>query len=175
MTHPQSLFGQAPFEREQKRQISSNLGKQLGPEFIAKRSGPGGSKLTYVEGWKVINIANEIFGFNGWSHSIVDQTVDFMDVDVNGRVSLGISTIVRVTLQDGSFHEDIGYGNIENAKTKSAAFEKAKKEASTDALVLKCLVRSVHFVFTGTAQGIAYMTRNLSSDCQRFLFLMWAR
>jgi DNA repair and recombination protein RAD52 len=61
---------------------------------------------------------------------------------------------VRVTLKDGSFHEvreslrlykdickhrliglqDIGYGHIENCKGKAAAFEKSKKEGTTDAL-----------------------------------------
>ena len=30
--------------------------------------------------------------------------------------------------------QDIGYGHIENAKGKAAAFEKAKKEGTTDAL-----------------------------------------
>src|SRR5438034_9181935 len=30
--------------------------------------------------------------------------------------------------------EDIGYGHIENCKGKAAAFEKAKKEGTTDAL-----------------------------------------
>ena len=45
-----------------------------------------------------------------------------------------MSIIVRVTLRDGTYHEDVGYGHIENAKGKAAAFEKAKKEAATDAL-----------------------------------------
>jgi DNA recombination protein Rad52 len=30
--------------------------------------------------------------------------------------------------------QDVGYGHIENCKGKAAAFEKAKKEATTDAL-----------------------------------------
>ncbi len=51
-----------------------------------------------------------------------------------GKISLGLSTIVRVTIRDGTFHEDIGYGHIENCKGKAAAFEKAKKEAATDAM-----------------------------------------
>jgi len=50
------------------------------------------------------------------------------------KVDVGLSVIVRVTLRDGTFHEDIGYGHIENCKTKAAAFEKAKKEGTTDAL-----------------------------------------
>ena len=41
---------------------------------------------------------------------------------------------MRVTLRDGTYHEDIGYGHIENCKGKAAAFEKAKKEAVTDAM-----------------------------------------
>lgn len=42
--------------------------------------------------------------------------------------------VVRVTLKDGTHHEDIGYGQVDNAKGKAAAFEKAKKEGTTDAL-----------------------------------------
>lgn len=61
--------------------------------------------------------------------------IDFVDENTtNGKITLGLSTIVRVTLRDGTFHEDIGYGHIENCKGKAAAFEKAKKEAATDAL-----------------------------------------
>lgn len=37
-------------------------------------------------------------------------------------------------MKDGAYHEDIGYGQIENCKGKAAAFEKAKKEGTTDAL-----------------------------------------
>eukprot|EP00842_Homolaphlyctis_polyrhiza_P006478 jgi/Hompol1/6831/HPOL_000299-RA len=121
------------FTAEERQQITEALSKRLGPEFVSNRAGPGGSKLTYLEGWKCINLANDIFGFNGWSSSIIDQTVDFLDND-NGKYSLGISAIVRVTLRDGTFHEDVGYGSIENSRSKIAAFEKAKKEAVTDAL-----------------------------------------
>lgn len=69
----------------------------------------------------------------------------------SGKISLGLSVIVRVTLRDGTYHEvwgedsrltgnmlirckDVGYGHIENCKGKAAAFEKAKKEGTTDAL-----------------------------------------
>ena len=48
--------------------LQAKLNKKLGPEFISQRPGPGGGpKLTYVEGWKIIGLANEVFGFNGWS------------------------------------------------------------------------------------------------------------
>jgi DNA repair and recombination protein RAD52 len=115
--------------------LQSRLEKQLGPEYISARSGPSGQKVHYIAAEKCIALANEVFGFNGWSSSIQNVQVDFVDENPQTlKISLGLSVIVRVTLRDGSFHEDIGYGHIENCKGKAAAFEKAKKEATTDAL-----------------------------------------
>ncbi|KAL5344911.1 DNA repair protein rad52 [Pseudogymnoascus australis] len=115
--------------------LQSRLQKQLGPEYISSRSGPGGQKLHYIAADKCIQLANEVFGFNGWSSQIKDLQVDFVDENpATFKVSLGLSAIVRVSLRDGTFHEDIGYGHIENCKGKAAAFEKAKKEATTDAM-----------------------------------------
>ena len=28
-----------------------------------------------MEGWKLVNLANETFGFNGWSHSVTHQNI----------------------------------------------------------------------------------------------------
>ncbi|KAL7936960.1 hypothetical protein V8C35DRAFT_294294 [Trichoderma chlorosporum] len=115
--------------------IASRLDKQLGPEYISSRAGPGGSRVHYLTAEKVIGLANEVFGFNGWSSSIQNIQVDFADENPQTqRVSIGLSVIVRVTLRDGTYHEDVGYGSIENAKGKAMAFEKAKKEGTTDAL-----------------------------------------
>ncbi|KAK2055029.1 recombination protein rad52 [Colletotrichum caudatum] len=134
-----------PFEEPQKRMseytaqeiatLQSRLEKQLGPEYISARAGPSGQKVHYIAAEKCIALANEVFGFNGWSSSIQNIQVDFVDEHPQTmKISLGLSVIVRVTLRDGTFHEDIGYGHIENCKGKAAAFEKAKKEGTTDAL-----------------------------------------
>ena len=48
------------------------LQKKLGPEYLSTRQGGGGTKLTYIEGWRVINLANEIFGFNGQSSLVLE-------------------------------------------------------------------------------------------------------
>ncbi|PFH58211.1 hypothetical protein XA68_14010 [Ophiocordyceps unilateralis] len=115
--------------------MASKLDKQLGPEYISSRSGPGGSQVHYLTAEKCIGLANEVFGFNGWSSSIQNIQVDFADENAQSqRVSIGLSVIVRVTLRDGTYHEDIGYGSIENARGKAMAFEKAKKEGTTDGL-----------------------------------------
>jgi recombination DNA repair RAD52 pathway protein len=34
--------------------------------------------FTYVESWKAIELANQIFGFNGWSSAVVDITPDYV-------------------------------------------------------------------------------------------------
>jgi DNA repair and recombination protein RAD52 len=111
------------------------LEKQLGPEFLSHRAGPSGQKVHYITSGKCIALANEVFGFNGWSSSIQNIQVDFVDENPQTlKISLGLSVVVRVTLRDGTYHEDIGYGHIENCKGKAAAFAKAKKEGTTDAL-----------------------------------------
>ncbi|KAF8862351.1 hypothetical protein BDZ45DRAFT_617115 [Acephala macrosclerotiorum] len=115
--------------------LQSRLEKQLGPEYISSRAGPSGQKVHYLAAEKCIQLANEVFGFNGWSSQIKEVQVDFVEENPTTlRVNLGLSVIVRVTLRDGTYHEDIGYGHMENAKGKAAAFEKAKKEGTTDGL-----------------------------------------
>ncbi|OUM51556.1 hypothetical protein BVG19_g659 [[Candida] boidinii] len=127
------------YTEEERESIRNALDRQLGPEFISTRPGQGGTRVSYIEGWKAINLANEIFGFNGWSSDVRDIFVDYVD-ESQGRISLGLSAVVRITLKDGTYREDIGYGHIENARTKAMAFEKAKKEAVTDGMkrALRC-------------------------------------
>ncbi|KZT04465.1 recombination protein Rad52 [Laetiporus sulphureus 93-53] len=137
-----SLFQETSFsniseETAQKiASLQAKLDKKLGPEYISQRPGPGGGpKLTYAEGWKIINLANEVFGFNGWSSSVVNLTTDFIDYsEETRRFTVGVTAVVKVTLRDGVYHEDIGYGSLENSKSKGAALDKCKKEAVTDAV-----------------------------------------
>ncbi|TGZ80445.1 Rad52/22 double-strand break repair protein, partial [Ascodesmis nigricans] len=125
----------SPYTAQQIATLQSKLNKQLGPEYLSQRAGPGGKKVHYIQADKLINLANEVFGFNGWSSMIKNVSVDYLDFDKNnGRWSGGVSVTVRITLKDGSYHEDIGYGSMENGKTKAQVIEKAKKEGTTDGL-----------------------------------------
>lgn len=58
--------------------IQRRLNKQLGPEYISQRPGNGGGKVAYLEGNKAIALANEMFGFDGWSSSLGQVQVDFV-------------------------------------------------------------------------------------------------
>ncbi|XP_061532529.1 DNA repair protein RAD52 homolog [Phycodurus eques] len=132
-------FGQCAYTAEEQRAVHNALRQKLGPEFISSRLAGGGQKVCYIEGHRVISLANEMFGYNGWSHSISQQNVDFVDL-VNGRFYVGVSAFVKVQLKDGAFHEDVGYGVSEGLKSKALSLEKARKEAVTDGMkrALKC-------------------------------------
>lgn len=58
--------------------LQSRLDKQLGPEYISSRPGAAGQKVHYITAEKCINLANEVFGFNGWSSSIQNIEIDFV-------------------------------------------------------------------------------------------------
>jgi hypothetical protein len=58
--------------------LQSRLNKQLGPEYISQRPGNGGGKVAYLEGNKAIALANEVFGFNGWSSSLGQVQIDYV-------------------------------------------------------------------------------------------------
>jgi len=126
-------FGREQYSSEEQAAIQKALHARLGPNFISKRPVGGGQYAAYLEGHRAVSLANEIFGYNGWSHSVTQQTIDFVDHN-QGKFFVGVSAIVKVQLKDGVFHEDIGYGVSEGMKSKALSIEKARKEAVTDAL-----------------------------------------
>ena len=52
---------------DEERAVIQNLSERpLGADHLAVRAGAAGNKFTYVESWKAIELANAIFGFDGW-------------------------------------------------------------------------------------------------------------
>ncbi|XP_069905355.1 DNA repair protein RAD52 homolog isoform X4 [Oryctolagus cuniculus] len=91
-------FGQCQYTAEEYQAIQSALRQRLGPEYISSRTAGGGQKVCYIEGHKVISLANEMFGYNGWAHSVTQQNVDFVDLN-NGKFYVGVCAFVRVQLK----------------------------------------------------------------------------
>nr|CAD7605048.1 unnamed protein product [Timema genevievae] len=81
----------------------------------------------------LISVVNEMFGTNGWSHSVTRQDVDFVEC-VDGKYSVGAVAFVRVQLQDGTFHEEMGYGMSHDVNHKGVALFTARKEAIRNGL-----------------------------------------
>uniref|UniRef100_A0A8C9FQF2 RAD52 homolog, DNA repair protein n=1 Tax=Pavo cristatus TaxID=9049 RepID=A0A8C9FQF2_PAVCR len=67
---PDSLY---QYTANEYQAIQHALRQKLGPEYISSRQAGGGQKVCYIEGHKVISLANEMFGFNGWAHSVTQQ------------------------------------------------------------------------------------------------------
>lgn len=104
------------------------LKKPLDPKLVKNRPD---NKMSYIEGWQVENIANEIFNFN-WSSEIIElieNTLPTQNQNKNNVVSFRAK--VRVTAC-GVVKEGIGYGSGIK-KDIHAAYEDAIKEAETDA------------------------------------------
>ena len=60
-----------------------------------------------------------------------------------GRYSACVTATVRVTLRDGTFHEDIGGGPSEGMRSKADSLLKAPREATTDT-TRRALEISIH-------------------------------
>lgn len=81
-------MGENPFEEPERRlseytakqiaTLQARLDRKLGPEYISSRPGAAGQKVHYLAADKCINLANEVFGFNGWSSSIMNIQIDFV-------------------------------------------------------------------------------------------------
>ncbi|XP_024946607.1 DNA repair protein RAD52 homolog isoform X2 [Cephus cinctus] len=87
---------------------------------------------------ELIALANTIFGTKEWSHSVTNQTVDFVEY-VSGKYHAGCAAYVKVQLSNGIFHEDMGYSNA-TGLTKGMAIFCARSASITNALkkVLLC-------------------------------------
>lgn len=127
-----SSFGKRCFDEEEEKEISRQLLAKLEKEETSKRSGGGGSTLTYIDGWRSIAYANQIFGFNGWSSEIISHEQLYCGVGSSGTY-VGYSCRVRITLRDGTYKEDIGFGSAEG-RILPICYDKAIKEAATDAI-----------------------------------------
>ena len=112
------------FDVQEKAQIQALLTAKLGPEWISFRQAGGGQKVAYVEGWKVLHLANSTFGFDGWSSCVKSLTTDFCIQTQKGSFNVGVTAIIRVELKDGTYREDIGYGVCEGQKSMALSLEK---------------------------------------------------
>jgi DNA repair and recombination protein RAD52 len=156
-------FGHVQYSIEERQFLQKELEQKLSQDMISKRQGPGGGKVHYIETWKAIEQTNRLFGFNGWSSRIMEINLDFID-QIDGRFTAGVSAIVRITLKDGSFREDIGYGISENQKQKGKALEQGKKKAVSDAM--KRALKSF-----GHALGLSVYDKDYLKDVEKLVKL----
>lgn len=121
------------------------LESDLSKDLVSWRDEPWAkTAIPYIKSFEVINQANKIFGFDGWSYRIVEMTeTSKVETENNsgkrGHV-IGVSAHISVTVlfADGRqvIREDIGYGTgIDySSMSEAKAYESAGKEAVSDGL-----------------------------------------
>lgn len=127
-------FGNVEYSMEEFNFLQQKLDVKLDERSLSRRPGPFGRDVTYIETWRAIELANSTFCFNGWSSSVLEITTDYLEEPIKGKFSCGVAAIVRITVKNGAFHEDVGYGQCENQKSKGIALATAKKNAVSDAI-----------------------------------------
>lgn len=95
-------------------------------------------KISYLEGFDVIETANNIFGFGSWSYSIVSLGQVSQETNNNQNAVICYKAVVKVDVfsLDHSkciTRQDVGFGTGV-AKSLADAHENGAKEAVTDAL-----------------------------------------
>lgn len=120
------------------QKASTELAKKLDPANVkpAKQFGPKGD---YIEGWHAMAEANRIFGFGGWSYTLMDCKVVMERARKIGKApnekdgwGVTYAATVRVMV-DGVIRDDVGAGHGYDVDL-GLAHESAIKEAVTDAL-----------------------------------------
>src|SRR5215468_8461141 len=128
------------FTPEQKALLEGKLDKAN----VKSRKGANGRSVSYVDGWYVVDMANEVFGFGNWDAETVEMKREHEPVQIppseehpKGGIVVTYSARVRVTVysQDGSrkvVRERTG-GHRGFGPTVGQAVENCFKAAETDA------------------------------------------
>lgn len=106
-----------------------------------KERAEAGRTLSYIEGWRVIDEANSIFGFGGWTREtlLLEQTnKDLVELTGNNgpyqQWRVGYIAKVRITVA-GVIRDGVGFGSgMGKPAALGDAIESAAKEAETDAM-----------------------------------------
>jgi DNA repair and recombination protein RAD52 len=119
------------FTNQQKELLEAPLSRD-----VVKTRAQAGRSVSYVENWHVINEANRIFGFDGWSSETVEvHCVAERErlIGENKRPGFGVSYVARVRVTVGEISRD-GYGAGHGIDLDMGqAHESAVKEAESDA------------------------------------------
>ena len=131
------------FTKEQTEQLN----QPIDPKVVAFRQ-QGNMQLAYLESWYVINEANRIFGFDGWSSETIQ-----LDCVQSDEFCVTYIAKVRVTVGD-VIREGVGAGHGKGEKVNLGdKHESAVKEAESDA-------RKRAFMQFGSQLGLSLYDRS---------------
>ena len=154
------------FTEEQLKQLQSPLdGKRV------KRREQGNITLSYLEGYDIIDRANEIFGFDGWSYDINKLEQVSEEINEKNNKVVAYRALITVTVY-GTNHQlfvlrsDVGYG-IGIARDYASAHKLGGKEAVTDALKRTLITFGSQFgnaLYDKSQKNVDYSNNNQPSQ-----------
>lgn len=109
-------FGTTPYGTEEHQKVAQLLSEPLTRDDVQTRPGPSRLPLTYISGFKAIDKANKVFGFDGWSSQIMGFDMIYNKENSQGKHTCCFTVRLRVTLKNGAFREDVGVGFAESYK-----------------------------------------------------------
>ena len=131
------------FTKEQTEQLN----QPINPKVVSYRE-KGNIQLAYLESWYVINEANRIFGFDGWSSETIQ-----LDCVQSDEFCVTYIAKVRVTVGD-VIREGVGAGHGKGERVNLGdKHESAVKEAESDA-------RKRAFMQFGSQLGLSLYDRS---------------
>lgn len=122
-----------------KQSILAELDSPIPRDVVSLRDAGRGMKLSYLEGWYVIDRLNKVLGIGNWAyHSEVNKVYEGTTENKSGT-SFAASYIARVRLvvkigDTTTEFSDYGYGDGSDRGHPGKAHELAVKEAVTDAI-----------------------------------------
>lgn len=120
------------FNEEQVSALKAPLSSSL-----VKTRKQGGREVSYIEGWKAVEEANRIFGFDGWTRETLEikcVSEGERTIGQRGDTGYGVTYIVKVRVMVGNVcREGCGAGHGID-RDLGQAHESALKEAETDAM-----------------------------------------
>ncbi|XP_011159329.1 DNA repair protein RAD52 homolog isoform X2 [Solenopsis invicta] len=76
--------------------------------------------------------ANKVFGEGKWNHTVISQTLDFVE-NVGAKCCAGCLSYVKVQVMNGNSHEEVGYYHAEES-TKGLAIHMARIGSAVNGL-----------------------------------------
>lgn len=115
-------------------QVVQELDGKIPRDCISSREGGGRSKLSYLEGWYVIDRLNKVLGIGNWAYTSEVNLVHTDEANNSVHYVGKVRLVVKLPNGETTEFSDYGYGDGKDKYSIGKAHELAVKEAVTDAI-----------------------------------------